>query len=74
MPIDTSRRLMTTAEAAEYLGVSESLLHQWRGKGVGPRFTKMGPRMVRYQQSDLDDYCQDLPTYQSNAEAQDASV
>lgn len=30
---------MTTAEAAEYLGLSPATLRSWRHRGIGPAFT-----------------------------------
>jgi predicted DNA-binding transcriptional regulator AlpA len=42
-----------TNEAAAYLGVSESWLTKLRCVGGGPRYAKLGRRVV-YQDSDLD--------------------
>jgi len=42
-----------TAAAASYLGVSKSWLTKLRCVGGGPRFAKLGRRVV-YQDSDLD--------------------
>lgn len=42
-----------TRRAAEYLGVSASILNKWRLDGRGPEFRKFGSRVV-YMQSDLD--------------------
>lgn len=44
--------LMTTAEAAAFLRVSSRTLEDWRLRGGGPRFRKMG-RLVRYHTADL---------------------
>ena len=41
------------ADAARYLGISRSCLNKWRCYGTGPRFCKLGRRVV-YRQSDLD--------------------
>jgi len=48
--------LMTTREAAAYLGISESTLEKLRSQGEkGPRFaTVVGS--VRYRLADLDDW------------------
>ena len=45
--------LMTTSEAARYLKLSESYLHNSRLTGVGPRYVKAG-RSVRYRLGDLE--------------------
>ncbi len=48
-------KLLTTKEAADYLGVSENSLVTWRStKAVMIRFIKVGRHAVRYRQSDLD--------------------
>jgi len=45
-------RLMSTDEAAEYLGVAVSTLNNWRVLRTGPSYTKAG-RLVRYRRSAL---------------------
>jgi excisionase family DNA binding protein len=47
--------LLTTAEAAKRLNVSESFLAKERVKGTGCRFRKLG-RAVRYRLSDIENY------------------
>lgn len=47
---------LTTREAAEILGVHPVTMAQWRSKGRGPKYTKVGdaPKSrIRYQKSDL---------------------
>ncbi|WP_396125339.1 helix-turn-helix transcriptional regulator [Arthrobacter sp. CJ23] len=38
---------------AEFLGTTEGSLAQMRYRGQGPRFIKLGPKAVRYRESDL---------------------
>jgi hypothetical protein len=45
--------LLTTAEAADYLGREPSTLRWWRSQGLGPRFSGRY-RGVRYSLADLD--------------------
>ena len=45
--------LLTTEEAARYLRLSARTLERYRVTGEGPRFLKIG-RRVLYRQSDLD--------------------
>ena len=45
--------LLDQAGAASRLGKSEGTLENWRWKGYGPRYVKIGGA-VRYRQSDLD--------------------
>jgi hypothetical protein len=40
-----------SAQEAEYLGVSEHTLRQWRWLGKGPRWVKVG-RHIRYPRAD----------------------
>lgn len=46
------RELLTTREAARVLKTRPSCLENWRWKGQGPRYIKVG-RMVRYRPEDL---------------------
>jgi predicted DNA-binding transcriptional regulator AlpA len=50
--------LLTTAEAAQHLGLPFSTLAYWRAKHAGPRFVRLGEGVgrVRYRASDLDAY------------------
>lgn len=50
--------LLTTAQAAAYLGLSPRTLEEWRLRGGGPVFRKLGRRTVRYAHSDLADFIQ----------------
>jgi excisionase family DNA binding protein len=47
--------VLTTLEAANYLGVSKQLLELLRLKGGGPRYAKLS-RLVRYRRSALDEW------------------
>lgn len=47
-------KLLKTSEAAECLGVSESLLHKLRLTGGGPVFVRLAGRSIRYRKADLD--------------------
>ena len=51
----SSRRLLTESEAAAYLRVSRSFLAKKRCSGGGPRFCKIG-RRVLYDITDLDEF------------------
>ncbi len=45
--------LLTTKEAAEYLGVTPRCAEAWRVRGGGPPFVRISARAVRYRLSDL---------------------
>jgi excisionase family DNA binding protein len=48
-------RFVTTASAANYLGLSVSMLNKLRLTGEGPEFHKFG-KSVRYRRDQLDDW------------------
>jgi|AntAceMinimDraft_11_1070367.scaffolds.fasta_scaffold14977_2 predicted DNA-binding transcriptional regulator AlpA len=52
--IETTRRV-ASPNAAELLGISESTLRKWRMSGIGPRFIKVGSRVV-YDTGELEDW------------------
>lgn len=45
---------MSPEVAARYLDSSTNTLADWRCKGKGPAYKKIGQRMVRYRKEDLD--------------------
>ena len=45
---------MNTLAAAEYIGVSVATLKRWRGQGEGPAYIRLGERIIKYRQTDLD--------------------
>jgi excisionase family DNA binding protein len=53
-PVSQPSNWLGTEEAAKYLGVTERSLQKWREKNVGPKFSRVGPRLVRYAKLDLD--------------------
>jgi predicted DNA-binding transcriptional regulator AlpA len=64
MPVESSEsrghsfedtRRVSSLRAAELLGVSETTLRKWRMGGSGPRFIKMGSRVV-YDTGELEDW------------------
>ncbi|TDU31307.1 helix-turn-helix protein [Panacagrimonas perspica] len=46
-------RVLNTPEAASYLKLRTPTLETWRSRGGGPRFSKLGSRVV-YRIEDLD--------------------
>lgn len=49
-------KLLTTKEAANYLGVSKAFLERDRWAGAQIPFLRVGSRTVRYRREDLDTY------------------
>jgi predicted DNA-binding transcriptional regulator AlpA len=48
--------LLTELQASTYLNVAVKTLQNYRWLGQGPRFVKLGKRMVRYRLSDLENF------------------
>lgn len=46
--------LLRPADAAAYLSVAVQTLARWRCEGQGPRFVKLGKRLVAYRRDDLE--------------------
>lgn len=49
-------KLLTTAEAADILGVSEATLHSWRYRRIGPPYLKLAHKTVRYSRPELESW------------------
>ena len=47
-------RYLRTPGAAEYLGVGQSTLERMRSSGTGPKFRRLGTKIVTYAVADLD--------------------
>ena len=50
------QQLLTTKEAAKYLGVSKAFLDRDRWAGARIPFIRVGSRAVRYRREDLDEF------------------
>ena len=48
--------LVTECEAAASLGVAVRTLRNWRALRKGPRYRKIGARLVRYHRADLAEF------------------
>lgn len=46
---------LTTEKLAEFLNISTQTLNKWRWEGKGPRFIKLGSRVV-YDMADVEAY------------------
>lgn len=49
-------RWLRAAECAELMGVSVDQLARWRVEGIGPRFSKLGHRIVVYKLADVHEW------------------
>lgn len=49
-----AKALLSPKEAAEFLGIPEGTLAQWRSQRRGPPYIKLELRLVRYRATDLD--------------------
>ena len=55
----TTPRLLTTAAAAQILGVKPFTLQAWRGRGKGPAYVRVSANRVRYRVEALDAWVQE---------------
>ena len=49
---------LNTIQASKHIGVSESLLRKFRQEGGGPKYCKIGSKVV-YRIQDLEDFLED---------------
>ena len=68
MNLQNTDKLLTQKEVKEITGLADSTLEQWRLKGKGPKFIKLG-RLVRYRLSDIEAYISGLQSFNSTTEA-----
>jgi predicted DNA-binding transcriptional regulator AlpA len=61
-------RLLKQSDVGEFLSMSPTTLEQWRLKGKGPRWVRIG-RSVRYPLSELQNFIDELKPYGSTSEA-----
>ena len=48
--------MLTDVDAARHLGVALQSVRNWRWKGTGPKYHRIGQRIIRYRRRDLDDF------------------
>lgn len=51
---ERNEELLGTREIAKRLGLSMVCLQQWRARGRGPKFYKLGPGAVKYKWEDVE--------------------
>lgn len=61
--------LLTTHYVAEKAGVSRLWMELGRTRGYGPKWVRIGPRMVRYRRADVVQWFRSRPTCATTAEA-----
>lgn len=55
--VKTRESLLTTPQAADFLGLAAPTLESWRCRGTaGPRYVRLSKRAVRYRAADLDEW------------------
>lgn len=50
------RKKLNKAETAERLGVSVRTLERWGRAGFGPKPQRHGPRLIRYDEDEVQNY------------------
>jgi hypothetical protein len=53
-PREYPERLLPENEAAEILGVVPGTLANWRTRGIGPEYVRLGTRTIRYPREKLE--------------------
>jgi hypothetical protein len=53
--------LVTAQEAASFLRLTYGTLAWYRCQGGGPKFTRVGPKLIRYSLGDLREYAKGQP-------------
>lgn len=53
-------KLWGIKDVAEFLGIPEQTLYQWRTKGYGPPGRRVG-KYVKYRQADVERWFESLP-------------
>lgn len=51
--IGVGPKLMKISEVAEFMGVTEAVIYEWRRMGEGPPFMHITARTVRYDRDDV---------------------
>jgi len=52
--------LLNTRQVAEQLGVHHTTIERWRADGHGPKHIRVAPRIIRYRQTDIDTWLEEL--------------
>ena len=68
------RRLITTTDAAKFLGVSKAFLERDRWAGARIPFVRVGSRGIRYEVSALETYIQQRTELTTNVKNSTPSV
>ena len=57
LPTDpVEQKWLTTDQVAERLGIPAGTLVRWRYEGKGPRWTRLGDRLIRYYIHDVEQW------------------
>lgn len=48
-----AERLLSTAQVADWTGVSQNTLRFWRWEGSGPIWFRLGAKTIRYKSADV---------------------
>lgn len=66
--MNTNSDFLNINEAARYLRVTPLTLRNWRQRGEGPPWIRLGPRMIRYPVPSLSAYLVELECHPSDKE------
>ncbi len=71
--MDPTKPIFTPVELSQYLGVTHQCLANWRCRGEGPRFLRVGKRIIRYRWKDVEEWME-RRSGQTDAELSAAGV
>ncbi|UBV14992.1 helix-turn-helix transcriptional regulator [Mycolicibacterium fortuitum] len=54
--------IITTRDVAQMAGVTERTVQQWRARGTGPTFTRIGATYVVYDRAEVERWIADVYT------------
>lgn len=55
-PLNGEKLFLNTEEAAQKLGITRRTLDKWRYQGGGPKYIKVGNKLIGYREIDLIEY------------------
>ena len=54
--IEPGDRALNTAQVCELIGIKPITAAQWRARGEGPRWVRVGRRHIRYRRRDVEEW------------------
>lgn len=52
--VPDGRQYLSPKEVSVFAGISKAQLEVWRAKGGGPKFSRIGKRVIKYRRDDVE--------------------